>query len=429
MIAGRIGTRRNFYIVGKKKVKPRDMVMRDAFKLGNFLNEWARGRGGRINALGQFRRFSEERVLNLGLHGMRMPICVDLWDEGYWITPENAPPIVNLHAKAGSRFKISNVQKKMIRKTILFAREYSTADQPFIIEMPLCWTVKHPKAVLISGTAGKKNAKWEFRDPRARVRGRGYLQGEEAEKAVSMWNEHYLAHLGMYIRQLRDKGDGKGKSRVDPGPIPILFEAANEYETLGGAKWDEEQLGNIMLRWHHRDTPTKEGGSNFELLGVSTGGPMQWNHRTKRAEVAPYPPIKPRQRVRRPDDIRIHPARDIEIPWWDVVEWLDRAGYPGTMPVFVNEPMMFMPAKAYNKLPKGHSWRFYGTKDADHYFQMCDDILDWGAYLTIHDGGSEKHREQGGGMSAGWIPKGLEGKGTTEPGIVDEMIREWMGVS
>ena len=423
MIAGQIKTRRNFYIVEKKKVKPRDMIMRDAFKLGNWLNMWARGKGGKIQALGQFRRFAEDRVLNLNLHGMRMPIEVDLWDTGFWITPENAPPIVNLYAKAGSRFRISGVQKKMIRKSILFAREYSTADQPFIIEMPLCWTIKHPKEILVSGKAGTKTAKWEYRDPRAKAKGKGYLQGVEAEKAVNQWNEHYLAHLGMYIRELRDKGGGSGKSRVDPGPIPIMFEAANEYETMLG-KWTDDQLGNIMSRWRNRDTPTKEGGPNGEMLGISTGGPMLWNNKTKRAELAPYPPIQPRLKIRRSSDIRIHPARDKEIPWDDVGTWLDRQNYPN-VPIFINEPMMLMPAKAYDKLPKGHGWRFYGTKDAERFFGMCDDILDRNAYLTIHDGGSEVHREQGGGMSALWVPKGMEGKGTTEPGVIDAMIREW----
>lgn len=443
MIAGRIGTRKQWYTVDNKIVRPGDLVMRDMFKGVNWLAAWARGKGG--GSLGEFRRFCEERVLELDLNGIRLPCEVDLWDTGFWIEPENETGIVNLHAKAGSGFKLSQIQRKIIRKTVLFGREYSTPDQPFIIEMPWCWTIKHPKEVLVTGTrfipgaarrlyAGSPDRvdwdsglrvaapeRWEFRDPRAKG-----LRGEAAEKAVSEWNEHYLANIAKYLRLLRDVGDGEGASRVDPGPIPILNEAANEYETLGGARWDADQLGNIFQRWRHRDTPTEEGGKNFELLGISTGGPIRWD--AKKNPPGPvahgYEPFEVnKDTLKRPSDIRIHPPRDVEIPWWEIGKWIDYSEYP-KVPIFVNEPILLMPTKAYDS--PGHKWKWLGTKRHDKYFQMLDDLINRHVYVTIHDGGNDEGGLHGGGMSANWIPgEGIAGG--DRPGVIDARIREWAG--
>ena len=403
---GRIGTKARRYTIGGEVVQPRNFVFRDAFKFVNHVAKWARGHGG--GALGDGRRYIEGRIVGLNLKGMRAPTCVDLWNTGFWIEPPNETGVVNLEAKAGSRFRLSQLQRKIIRMYVLLGREYEIT-----IEVPWCWTIKHPKEVLISGTP--ENGKWEFRDPRAKG-----LRGKAAELAVSEWNEHYLANIAKYLRLLRDVGDGEGKSRVDPGPLPILSEAANEYETLGGAKWTQEQLGNIFRRWHLRDTPTKEGGANFELLGISTGGPVAW----KGSGVVPYPyPPLENDGAMAPDDIRIHPPRDVEIPWWEIGKYIDAAKYPAK-PVFVNEPILLMPTKAYDS--PGHKWKWLGTKRHDKYFQMLDDLIGRGVYVTIHDGGADDGSLHGGGMSANWIP-GEGVPGGDKPGTIDAMIKEWAG--
>jgi hypothetical protein len=184
--------------------------------------------------------------------------------------------------------------------------------------------------------------------------------------------------------------------------------------------WDKEQLGNIFRRWHLRDTPTHEGGANFELLGISQGGPVKW----KGNGVVPdsYLPLE-NDGPLAPDDIRIHPPRDIEIPWWDIGKYIDAAEYP-PKPIFVNEPILLMPTKAWDS--PGHKWKWLGTKRHGKYFQMLDDLIGRGVYVTIHDGGNDEGGLHGGGLSANWIPgEGIAGG--DRPGVVDEMIREWAG--
>jgi hypothetical protein len=360
-----IGTRGRRYTVGGKSVVAREFVFRDAFKFCNYLARFAMGMGG--GALGDARRYIEERIVGLGLKGMRAPPEVDLWNEGYWIEPPNQTPVVDLESKTGSRFRLSGHQKAVIRMMVLYAREYD-----IVIEVPWCWTIKSPR----EEWNGKK---WVTRDPRAPG-----LVGDEAAAECSTWNEFYLRAIGRYLRQLRDEGDGQKKSRVDPGPIPILNEAANEYNTVGLGGWSRESVSQIMQRWHVHDTPSSENGDDYELLGISQGGPLRWDNRDKKFVPEPYVP-KLGNGKWSPDDIRIHPPRDIELPWWEVGKHIAEAPYPDNLPIFVNETILLMPAAAYDS--PGHKWRGLGTKDHEKYFQMVEDLTNRGYYVTIAPAG------------------------------------------
>lgn len=337
MLKGKLETRDRFYTVGGQVVKPRDFVGRDGFKFVNHIARWARG-GGDVH-IGRARRWIEERIVGLGLEVMRSPTELEFWGPPYFNQigvpgrPDdpNEQNIVNLNAGTGSHFRLSSLQKKIIRMFVRLAREYG-----IFIEVPWCWTIKG------EGPSSQ--------DPR---------------KDVSVWNEHYLAAqgVGAYITELRTQGDGEGAHRVDPGYIPFINEAANEAH-VHADRWNKTQLRNIFRRWHNRDA--------HEILGISMRGAG-----------GDYIPEMDRGQES-PDDIRVHPKRHGE--WWntggDLVRWYGK----WNVPIYCNESMLYITQEERAFwVPLIPKWAGLGSSDLGKYWQMIEDFLDHDIYVTIHD--------------------------------------------
>jgi hypothetical protein len=379
----KVGTKGRRYTLDGVKQDPRKFVCRDAFKWANFIIAWAKGDGE--GHLTRAEKWLEERVLNCGISMIRAPHDYTFWTKGprriptpsgyglvkedFWATPSNHTNVVDLTQRPGGTFKLSQLERKVIKKMAKVALKHG-----IIIDHPWLWTIKHYE--------------------------RGFGDPRKDQREANIWNEHYIAAVGRYLSELRD----------ELGGLPFLNEIANEFNTVH-PELTERQIGDICARWHTRDV-------KGEILGIDQAGPpVDW-----RGNEVPYKP-KLRDGARSPDDIRLHPARDVELPWWKIGMYVQQYFREYMMPVYIDEPILLMPRKAYDALPMGDGWRFLGTKSRKRYGEMVEDLWSRGFYVCIHDGGADSGSRHGGGVSAGWVP-GFEDL----PGEIDDFIKELLGI-
>lgn len=374
MKTGQLGCRGKRFTINGEKVGPRKFVARDGYKFCDFLIWWAAT--GSKQALYQAENIIDERYLDLGVQIMRAPHEYSFWKGGkgdFWDTPTNYHDVVDLTQRPGGTFKLSRLEKKVLRKQVKLGIE-----RGIFFDKPYLWTAKHYEP--------------------------GYGDPRKSQLEVNIWNGHYLAAVGRYISELREEF----------GHVPFIHEIANEYNTVHPSL-TVDQIAAMCHRWHVRDA--------VEMIGIDQAGPpINW----KREEV-PYVP-KLGDGAWSPDIIRLHPARDIEIPWWKIPYYITEYFGHYNMPIYVDEPILLMPRAAYDALPQGHSWRSLGTKSKKRYGYMIEDSWDRGFYVDLHDGGDGRYPYprcmHGGGMSAGWVP-GFD----DEPGEIDDFIKELMGVN
>lgn len=212
-----------------------------------------------------------------------------------------------------------------------------------------------------------------------------------------MWLGHYFVKLGTYLKELRE----------ELGYLPAIFEFVNEYQTVS-PQLTFAQISNMCQRFHVR-------GPTGEVVGMDCGGPIFADKAPR-----PYPKFSSQGGAWEPDDVRYHPPRDVEIPWWEMPKYTD---FVDKRPVYIDEPILLMPKEAYDNLPPGHWWRYGGTKSKKHYGDMLEGHWEKGHYTCIHDGGSDSGSRHGGGVSAGWVPGFAD-----VPGEVDEWIKDLLGV-
>jgi hypothetical protein len=285
------------------------------------------------------KRWIDERALALGVTHLRAPHDYTFWrgDEGedFWATPPNYTDVVDLTQRPGGTFKLSALERKVIRKV-----------------------------------------------------------------EANIWNGHYMAAVGRFMTKLKE----------DYAWLPFQSEIANEYNTVS-PRLTREQIRNICQRWHVRDAT--------ENIGIDQAGPPI----DPNGNFIPYEPELNRG-AWSPDDIRLHPHRSFhgDIKWWGIGQHIEQHFGQLTYPIYVDEPILLMPAAAYDALPPNDSWRFLGTKRMTRYGDMVEDLWSRGYYVCIHDGGADTGSRHGGGVSAGWVP-GFD----DEPGVVDDFIKELTG--
>lgn len=364
----KLATKGRHYTIDGVRQKPHEFVARDCFKGMNNVIRWAKT--GNRTALYRFEKWIEFQM-ELGIKMLRAPRDYTFWkrdprakEEDFWDTPRNHHDVVDLRQKPGGTFRLSPLEKKVLRKQVRLGLKHG-----IVFDIPHLWTIKHYERGL--------------GDPRVN------------QLEANIWNGHYLAAVGREISKLRKRF----------GSVPFLNEIANEFNTVHPAL-NTEQIGNICARWHKRDA--------FEIIGIDQAGPPVDTHQDR----IPYIPIL-RDGARSPDDIRLHPERHTLLPWWEIGQYVTMYFRKYRMPIYIDEPIMLMPQAAYNALPRGHVWRFLATKNKRRYAEMCVDLLARGFYVCIHDGGNDEGSPHGGGMSAGWVP-GFNDK----PGEVDDFIRD-----
>lgn len=292
----------------------------------------------------------------------------ELEKEDFWDTPRNYHDLINLRSRPGGTFRLSRLERKVIRKQAKLGIKHG-----FWFDKPYLFTIKHYEPGL--------------GDPRV------------SQEEVNIWNGHYLAAVGRFISELRE----------DLGYVPFLNEIANEYNTVH-PRLSRDQIRNMCQRWHVRDA--------LEIIGIDQAGPPV----DYLGNPVPYEPMLGAG-AWSPDDIRLHPARDVELPWWEIGPYVQMYFGKQRMPIYIDEPILLMPRKAYDSLPQGHTWRYLGTKSKKHFGEMVEDLWTRGYYVCIHDGGSDAGSMHGGGVSAGWVP-GFDDR----PGEIDEFIKELTGV-
>jgi hypothetical protein len=366
----KVATKGRRYTIDGVRQPPREFVARDAFKLMNNVIRWAKT--GNQKALSRAERWIEFQM-ELGIKMLRAPREYTFWrhdpkskEEDFWDTPRNHHHVVDLRQKPGGTFRLSRLERKVLRKQVRLGLKHG-----IVFDIPHLWTIKH-----YEGGMG---------DPRTN------------QLEANIWNEHYLAAVGRQITKLRKQF----------GSVPFLNEIANEFNTVHPAL-NTKQIGDMCVRWHKRDA--------YEIIGIDQAGPPVDPHRNE----VPYIP-KLKDGARSPDDIRLHPHRSYYPPmdWWQIGPHVEKYFKQYRMPIYIDEPILLMPAKAYDALPKGHGWRWLGTKRKQKYADMCEDLWSRGFYVCIHDGGSDSGSIHGGGVSATWVP-GFNDK----PGSVDDFIKE-----
>ncbi len=367
---GKLSTQGRRYTIGGKSLKPKEFVARSGFKFCNFLIEWALT--GSKEAIFKAEAIIEDRFLGVGVQIMRAPHDYRFWQGGkkdFWDTPSNYHYVLDLTQKPGGTFRLSAIEKKVIRKQVkLGIKRGIWFDKPYL------FTIKHHEPRL--------------GDPR------------ESQKEVNIWNGHYLAAMGRYMYELK----------AEFGHLPFIHEIANEFNTCH-PPLSTDQIAAMCQRWHVRDA--------FEMIGIDQAGPPI----NRKKEEIPYIP-RLGEGAWSPDDIRLHPDRSMQIPWWKIGGYINEYFGDYKMPIYVDETIFLLPRAAYDALPQGHGWRSLGTKSKKRYGTMVEDLWAHGFYVCIHDGGSDSGSMHGGGLSAGWVP-GFDDK----PGTTDDFLKELMGVN
>lgn len=360
-----VGKQGKFYTLNGQVVKPDKFIGIDGFKFVNHVWSWVKGgthgEGGGVH-LTRAKKYIEQEVLGNGCQRMRAPFELLLWGEPYFnLATSNPAPynktnsantleLVNLFVGTGSGFSLTPGFRKVFRMFVNLAREYE-----IVIEVPLLWTIKSEARGSVASRLGFDE------DPRNRF-------GKDGKSGVSIWNEHYLAAhgVGAYAHLLRTQGDGDGVSRVEPGPLNLIFDYMNEYTAHVPTVWDKSTLRNVVRRMRERDAPLEQ----VALISQS-GDANRYD-----------PPLESQLGKEGFSGPCLHPPRDGE---WAKTGSVMRGQWPNEL-IDVNESQLGMTEEQRAFwVPLIPKWAGLGSSDMSTWARMHENFIENDVYTTFHN--------------------------------------------